>query len=146
MSDAPLKTWDMGMICPICDSELVCEERECGRLYTMFVKMPTYKKVSCPKCGTIVYDDYWIPDAEELVKKMEDTEIEANLLIKNMELVKKVVPMHDDEELGWIIDAMNRNHDTECAHMAADSILLELLRESHPRTVEAFLRLGKWYA
>ena len=146
MSDAPLKTWSVGMICPICGSELMCEERECGRLYMMFVKKPTYKRVSCPKCGTIACDDYWIPDAEELVKKMEDAEIEASLLIENMKLVEKAVPMHDDEELGLIIDAMNGSHDTECAHLAADSILLELLWESHPRTVEAFLRLKRWYA
>ena len=146
MSDAPLKTWGIGMICPICGSELVCEEPECGRFYMMFVNKPTYKRVSCPKCGTIACDDYWIPDAEELVKKMEDAEIEASLLIENIGLVENAVPMHDDEELGWIIDAMNRTHDTECAHMAADSILLQLLWESHPRTVEAFLRLKKWYA
>lgn len=146
MSDAPLKTWDMGMICPICDSELVCEERECDRLYMMFVKKPTYKRVSCPKCGTIACDNPWVADSEELVRRSEDADIEANLLIRNTELVEKAVPMHDDEELGWIIDAMNRNHDTECAHMAADSILLQLLWESHPRTVEAFLRLKKWYA
>ena len=147
MTDDKMKrTWGMGMICPICSSELVCEERECDRFYMMFVKKPTCKKVFCPKCGTIAYDDPWVADSEERVRKLEDTEIEANLLIRNGELVEKAVPMHDDEELGWIIDAMNRNHDTECAHMAADSILLQLLWESHPRTVEAFLRLKKWYA
>ena len=146
MSDAPLKTWDMGMICPICDSELVCEERECGRSHMMFVKKPTYKRVSCPKCGKIACDDYWIPDAEELVKKMEDAEIEARLLIENIGLVEEAVPLRDDEEVGWMVDAMNRSADTECAHVAADSIMLQLLRESHPRTVEAFLRLRKWYA
>lgn len=146
MSDAPLKTWDMGMICPICSSELVCEERECNGFYMTFVKKPTYKRVSCPKCGKIACDDYRIPDAEELVKKMEDAEIEASLLIENIELVEKAVPMHDDEELGWIIDAMNGSNDTGCAHLVADSILLVLLQESHPRTVEAFLRLKKWYA
>lgn len=146
MSDAPLKTWGMGMICPICDSELVCEERECDRFYMMFVKKPTRKKVFCPTCGKVACDDPWVADAEELVRRSEDAEIEANLLIEDIELVEKVVPMHDDEELGLIIDAMNKNHDTEYAHMAADSILLELLRESHPRTVEAFLRLKRWYA
>lgn len=87
MNDAPLKTWGMGMICPICDSELVCEERECDRFYMMSVKKPTCKRVSCPKCGTIAWDDPWAADSEELVRKSEDVDIEANLLIRNTELV-----------------------------------------------------------
>jgi len=51
----------------------------------------------------------------------------------------------DDEKAAVLMSKLSEM-DTEDSHFMADELLLELLKDTHPLTVEEFRKLNKWYA